>query len=180
MSASLEDPSQERMHEFLEATRQSRELHASWVSPPQTPREYREYLRRIRRATHAGYFVCTPALELAGVVNLNEIERAPVESAYLGYFALVPHQGKGYMSEGLRLALDRAFGPHGLQRVEANVQPNNEASLRMVRRLGFRREDPSLRYLRVGGVWRDHERWALTREEWEQRRQRATASALRR
>jgi ribosomal-protein-alanine N-acetyltransferase len=154
------------MHEFLAAARQSSELHAGWVSPPQTPREYRDYLRRIRRATHVGYFVCTPARELAGVVNLNEIEPGPPHSAYLGYFALVPHQGKGYMSAGLRLALGRAFGEHALQRVEANVQPSNEASLRMIRRLGFRRDDSSLRYLRVGGHWRDHERWALTRDQW--------------
>jgi ribosomal-protein-alanine N-acetyltransferase len=166
MHVRLEDPSQERMHEFLEAAQRSESLHAGWVSPPHTAREYREYLRRILRATHVGYFVCTPTLELAGVINLNEIVRASFQSAYLGYFALVPYQCKGYMSEGLRLVLDRAFQEHGLHRVEANIQPANEPSLRLVRRLGFRREGFSLRYLKVGGQWRDHERWALTCEEW--------------
>jgi ribosomal-protein-alanine N-acetyltransferase len=162
----LEDPALDQMYEFLEATRRSEALHEGWVAPPRSPREYREYLRRIHRATHVGYFLRTRGGELAGVVNLNEIVRASFQSAYIGYFALTPHQGKGFMREGVRLVLDRAFGEQHLHRVEANIQPANEASLRLVRALGFRREGFSLRYLKVGGQWRDHERWAITSEEW--------------
>jgi [ribosomal protein S5]-alanine N-acetyltransferase len=166
----LEAPTLGAMDELLAASERSEALHAGWVSPPRTPREYHEYLRRIQRATHAGYFIRTAERELAGVINLSEIVRGYFQSAYLGYFALVPHQGKGHMSAGLRLALDRAFGEHRLHRVEANIQPANEASLRLVRRLGFRREGLALRYLRVAGAWRDHERWALTAEEWSEHR----------
>jgi ribosomal-protein-alanine N-acetyltransferase len=69
------------------------------------------------------------------------------------------------MSEGLRLALRRAFGQLGLHRVEANIQPGNTALRALVRRLGFRREGFSRRYLKIAGRWRDHERWALLRED---------------
>ncbi len=69
------------------------------------------------------------------------------------------------MTDGLRLVLERAFGALGLHRVDANIQPDNERSLRLVERLGFRREGLSLRYVKVGGRWRDHERWALLAEE---------------
>jgi [ribosomal protein S5]-alanine N-acetyltransferase len=65
------------------------------------------------------------------------------------------------MAEGLALAIDEAFRVLRLHRLEANVQPGNTASLRLVRRLGFRREGYSARYLKIGGRWRDHERWAL-------------------
>jgi ribosomal-protein-alanine N-acetyltransferase len=70
------------------------------------------------------------------------------------------------MSAGLALVLRQAFRQLGLHRVEANIQPDNARSIALVRRLGFRREGFSPRYLKLGGRWRDHERWALLREEW--------------
>jgi len=64
------------------------------------------------------------------------------------------------------LALRHAFRPLKLHRVEANIQPENVASIRLVERLGFRREGFSPRYLKIGGRWRDHVRYALLAEEW--------------
>jgi ribosomal-protein-alanine N-acetyltransferase len=108
--------------------------------------------------------------ELAGVINVSEIVRGPFQSAYLGYYAFVPHAGRGYMTEGLALALRWIFGELRLHRVEANIQPGNAASRALARRLGFRREGLSPRYLKVGGRWRDHERWALTVDDWRRQR----------
>lgn len=75
------------------------------------------------------------------------------------------------MREGLALALDHAFGPLRLHRLEANIQPANEASRRLVERLGFRLEGSSPGYLKIRGRWREHERWAILREEWRVHRQ---------
>jgi len=72
------------------------------------------------------------------------------------------------MREALTLALALVFGRLRLHRVEANIQPHNRPSIRLVKRLGFRREGYSPRYLNIGGRWRDHERWALLVEEWRQ------------
>ena len=68
------------------------------------------------------------------------------------------------MSDGLRLVLRHAFGTLGLHRLEANIQPENRDSIRLVRPAGFRREGFSPRYLKILGRWRDHERWAITAE----------------
>ena len=66
------------------------------------------------------------------------------------------------MGEGLRHVLRHAFGPLGLHRLEANIQPANAASIALVRRAGFRYEGCSPDFLRIDGDWRDHERWAIT------------------
>ena len=79
----------------------------------------------------------------------------------MGYGAVATHVGRGYMSEGLELVLERAFTNLRLHRLEANIQPANAASIALVQRHGFVREGFSERYLKVGGRWRDHERWAI-------------------
>ncbi len=76
------------------------------------------------------------------------------------------------MREGLELLLRHSFRGLGLHRVEANIQPENNASVALVRGAGFRLEGLSKRYLKVGGRWRDHERWAITAEDWKERRAR--------
>jgi ribosomal-protein-alanine N-acetyltransferase len=70
------------------------------------------------------------------------------------------------MTEGLQLVLRRAFTEFGLHRLEANIQPGNSASIALVRRCGFVHEGFSERYLKIGGRWRDHERWAIRADQW--------------
>ena len=159
-------PSKRRQDEFLTAAANSQELHRHWVEPPRTAAAFDAYLARLRDPAHVGYWVRTDANELAGVISINEIVRGRFLSGYLGYYAFVPHDGRGYMTLGLRAVVSRAFRSLRLHRLEANIQPGNEASRRLVERLGFRYEGFSPRYLKISGAWQDHERWAVTVEEW--------------
>ena len=171
MRVRLKKPSARDERKFLEAARRSRALLRRWSPPLGTPGAYRAYVRRLAKASHEGRFVVLrESGDLVGVINVSEIVRGPFRSAYLGYYAFVPHAGHGYMTEGLTLALRWAFGGLRLHRVEANIQPGNEPSRALVRGLGFRREGFSRRYLKVAGRWRDHERWALLAEDWRRRR----------
>jgi ribosomal-protein-alanine N-acetyltransferase len=159
-------PSRRRRDEFLAAVRRSKELHGQWVSPPRTPRQFDAYMKRLRDKTHLSYWIVTDEGQLAGVININQIVHGAFCSGYLGYYALVPHHGRGYMTRGLAAVLAQAFGVERLHRLEANVQPDNRDSRALVERLGFRLEGFSPRYLKIAGQWRNHERWALTREDW--------------
>ncbi|HMJ14499.1 MAG TPA: GNAT family N-acetyltransferase [Polyangiaceae bacterium] len=170
----LETPSMQHTRLFLDAVRRSRTLHGRWVSPPATLAQYREFVRRFSMPTHIGHFVCTPEGALAGVINVSEIVRGAFCSAYIGYYALAPHDGRGYMRDGLRVVIGLAFKRYALHRLEANIQPDNLRSRVLVKSLGFRLEGYSPRYLKIRGRWRDHERWAITAEEWPVRR-RATS-----
>ncbi len=163
----LRAPSAGFESEFLAASRRSRLLHGGFARPPSNPRQFRAFLRRMRGAEHAGHFVIERETgALVGVVNLNDIVRGAFRGAQLGYYAFSPFAGHGYMTAGLSAVLRRAFGELSLHRLEANIQPDNLDSIRLVRRLGFRKEGLSPRYLKVGGRWRDHERWALLAEQW--------------
>ena len=132
--------------------------------PPETTGAVARWIRAAG-PTRVRLLVCRRADgALVGVVNLNEIVRGAFQSAYLGYYAFLPLAGTGLMTEGLRMVVRHAFRRLGLHRLEANIQPANRASRALVRRLGFRREGFSPRYLRIGGRWRDHERWAILRD----------------
>jgi ribosomal-protein-alanine N-acetyltransferase len=153
--------------EFLRLTNLSRDLHRPWVYAPETSREFAAYLHRCELSTERGFLVCRRDDDaLAGVYNLSQIARGFFESAYMGYYAFAPAAGQGLMAEGLDLVLRHIFRKLKLHRVEANIQPDNERSKRLVERAGFRYEGYSPRYLKIGGRWRDHERWAITREDW--------------
>jgi len=101
-----------------------------------------------------------------GVANLSEIVRGLFQSAYLGFYGHIAYSGRGLIREGLLLLLRHAFRQMKLHRIEANVQPENGRSLGLIRSLGFRREGFSPKYLKIGGQWRDHERWAILAEDY--------------
>ncbi len=153
---------------FLAATRRSRRLHRPWVSPPTTRDGFREFAQsdpRRRRLLLWGRDGRGDE-ELLGYFSLGEITRGALNGAYLGYWGAVPHTGRGHMAAGMGLLLRYAFGRLRLHRVEANIQPDNRSSIALARRAGFRKEGFSPRYLKVAGRWRDHERWAVTAEDW--------------
>jgi ribosomal-protein-alanine N-acetyltransferase len=163
---SLEQPSMRRAAAFVAAVRRSRRLHGRWVRPPATREQYQAFVRRARMTQHACHLVLTDADELAGVVNISEIVRGALCSGYLGYYAFAPHAGRGHLRSGLAEVIRLAFRKYKLHRLEANIQPGNRRSIALIKGLGFAREGYSPRYLKIGGRWRDHERWALTVEAW--------------
>ncbi len=153
--------------EFLAAVSQSLDLHAPWVAAPCTTQAFASFLERARQPDQVSFLIRkNDSLAMAGVINFSQIVRGLFQSSYLGFYAFRPASGQGIMCEGLELALRYYFETLGLHRIEANVQPNNARSLALVKRLGFRYEGFSPKYLFIDGAWRDHERFALTAEDF--------------
>ncbi len=147
---------------FLKAVRASRRLHRPWISAPGTKGEYGAYLKRMGQPANRAYLICRRDTgEIAGVINLTNIILGLFRSGYLGYFAFAGHERRGLMHAGLQAVTAHAFGTLKLHRLEANIQPGNVGSIALVRACGFRKEGYSPRYLKIGGRWRDHERWAI-------------------
>ena len=162
----IREPKIEDKNAFLQAMHRSRTLHYPWVHSPQTEEEFHHYLQRYQQDNQKSFLVCDPSGHIAGVFNVNEIVRGLFQSAYLGFYASADYAGKGYMSEGLNLVLKKAFTEMSLHRLEANIQPDNTRSILLVQSKHFRQEGYSPRYLKINGEWRDHERWAITYEDW--------------
>lgn len=152
--------------DFLAAMAASRTLHRPWLYPPDTPDAFRAYLGSLgeRKVGYLGRRRADGAL--VGWSNVSEIVRGALQGAYLSYGGVAGYAGEGYVTELVRLVLRDAFTNLQLHRLEANIQPGNAPSLALAARCGFAREGFSPRYLKIGGRWRDHERWALRRESW--------------
>ena len=102
---------------------------------------------------------------VVGVIDLSAISLKGFQSAYLGYYGMADLAGRGLMKEAVRKAVDYAFTEIGLHRLEASIQPANTRSIELIKRIGFRKEGFSPRYLKVNDVWCDHEHWVLLSDE---------------
>ena len=153
--------------EFIAVNRRSAEFNRGLASPPTTAKQFDDFMKRNERPDGACFLICRVSDgAIMGSIALSQIFRRGFRSAYLGYQIGAEFSGQGFMTEAIQLMLRHAFVNLKLHRVEANIQPENISSIRLVKRAGFVKEGYSRRYLKIGGRWRDHERWAILVEDW--------------
>jgi ribosomal-protein-alanine N-acetyltransferase len=102
---------------------------------------------------------------LAGQITASNIVHGVQRSCTVGYWVDGALAGRGIVPVALAILIDHCFTGVGLHRVEIDIRPENAASLRVVEKLGVRREGYYERYLDIDGAWRDHIAFAITREE---------------
>jgi len=125
------------------------------------------YLNRLKNLETTGFLIGRNLDDrLVGAININDLILGGSRSGSLGYYIDIDFSGMGYMSQALQLVLRYAFQDLNLHRLEANIQPMNEASKALVNKMGFRKEGFSPKLLNINGVWCDHERWAILDSEW--------------
>ena len=163
----LRAPTVEDFDELDALYKSSRRLHRGLVSPNFSRDDFAELLKRNEGDDYESLLICVGETNrIVGTITLSQIFRKAFCNAYLGYLLGASFTGKGYMTEAVKLMLKHAFVNLKLHRVEANVQPHNTPSVNVLKRCGFTKEGFSRNYLKISGQWRDHERWAIIKEDW--------------
>jgi len=137
---------------------------------PGAPMNYdvRAGIRNLQANARAGLglpFVVEYRGQLAGQLNVSSMSYGSLSTATIGYWVSEKFAGKGITPVAVALASDHCFFGVGLHRMEICIRPENESSLRVVAKLGFRYEGLRRRYIHINGDWRDHFCFALTSDE---------------
>jgi len=106
-----------------------------------------------------------------GEINISGIQRGPFQHAYVGYWIDEAMAGHGYTPESAAVMFRFAFEDLALHRLQVAIIPRNKPSRRVAEKLNLREEGVALRYLEINGTWEDHVRYAITAEEWAERRE---------
>jgi RimJ/RimL family protein N-acetyltransferase len=142
-----------------------------WSCPPWTDRQQAvDHVARLARERETMEFYPWVATlddsdALIGTCSLFAIQHANARCD-IGYALAPGFWGRGFASEMLGLALGHAFDALGLNRIEADIDPRNAASCKLVERAGFRREGFLRERWRVGGSVQDTALYGLLRREW--------------
>jgi [ribosomal protein S5]-alanine N-acetyltransferase len=173
----LREDDYEAWHEVRTRCRQwllpwePRPSNAPYPSEDHTTFATRCSMRERERQLGTGYaFGIFTGPRFVGEVNLSSVQRGPFQNAYVGYWVDQLHAGRGYVPEACVLVFRFAFEDLGLHRLQISIIPRNRASRRVAQKLWLRGEGIALRYLEIDGKWEDHVRYAITAEEWAERR----------
>jgi len=148
--------------EFLRNSIASKKLHRNWVVVPRTQSQFWEYFKEMNSDANKAFVVIDKdTLAIVGVIEFRDIFMFDFKNSYITYYAFNQYLRKGFMKSGVLKAVNFAFKKLRLHRLEANIQPENKASIALAKTCGFKKEGFSPKFIKKGGKWKDHERWAL-------------------
>lgn len=140
----------------------------AWADDELTRTAYKRRLRRYQQDMETGqgypFFIFRASDNvLVGACNLNNVRRGVLQAADIGYWVGLPYVRRGHARAAVRRVVTFAFGPLGLNRIEAATRPENEASRSLLLSVGFSPEGYARNYLKINGEWRDHLKFAIVR-----------------
>lgn len=170
----LRAPRRRDQQQWMDVRRVSKEFLQPWE--PVWPKDATEkvaFRRRLRRFTedwHAGtsypFFIFHRKTDdLLGGITLSNLRRGVTQAGTIGYWMGLPYARRGHMAEAVGLVLDYAFDDLRLHRVEAACLVHNEASSKLLLKLGFTEEGLARQYLCINGRWQDHRTFGILRAD---------------
>ena len=129
-------------------------------------RRIKRYQKETRQDTAYVFFVLRESDNaLVGGCTISNVRRGVTQCCTLGYWIGAKFARQGYMTSALRALLPFVFRTLGLHRIEAACLTENDASRKLLARVGFRQEGLARRYLLINGAGADHLLFALLKEE---------------
>ncbi len=153
------------VHDFAAFCLENRGYHSPW-EPTRDDKFYEEHQweqrlspearMRWNRSALTLFFRLRDSGEIVGICHFSGFVHGVFKACYLGYKGSGAHQGRGYVREGARAAIDYVFSQWGMHRIQANYQADNLRSARLLKSLNFQVEGRAKQYLNIKGKWRDH------------------------
>jgi len=142
----------------------------TWPADDLTRTAFRRRIRRYHneiREDHAyPFFILRQSdYQLLGGITLSNITRGMTQTATLGYWMGERFANQGFMTCSVRAIAPFAFATLHLHRLEAACLPHNAASIRLLERVGFRREGLARGLVCINGRWQDHIVYALLSDD---------------
>jgi ribosomal-protein-alanine N-acetyltransferase len=133
----------------------------TWPADDLTRSAYRRRVRRyaedIRMDQAYAFFLFRKSDDLLiGGLTIANVRRGVAQAGSLGYWMGAPYAGQGYMTAAVRAITRFSFSSLRLHRLEAACIPTNTPSVRLLERVGFKREGLARQYLCIDGIWQDH------------------------
>lgn len=157
-----------------------RTANSRWLSPweattPAVPGQVRaggmtfgQYVAAQNRSAKDGEalpFALVVDGQLVGQLSVSSIYYGSLRGASIGYWVSESVAGRGIVPTAVAMAVDYCFFELHLHRIEINIRPENQASLRVVEKLGLRDEGVRRAFLHINGQWADHRTFAITAPE---------------
>jgi ribosomal-protein-alanine N-acetyltransferase len=148
--------------ELLFNSTATKKLHQSWDIVPTTKKKFKDYVEEMNSDANKAFVVVNVQTDaMVGIVELRDIFMFDFKNSYITYYTFRPFLRQGLMTFGVLQVIAFAFKKLKLHRLEANIQPENKASIALAKACGFKKEGFSPKFIKKGGQWKDHERWAL-------------------
>lgn len=156
---------------WIRAQRDNREWLAPWEATfpegGEVAPKFRKMVRAFRKDARLGRsenYIIFKGSQRVGFIALGGISYGPARMAFIGYWITKEYANQGIITRAVSLVKERAFADLRLHRIEINVRPENQPSIRVAMKSGFELEGKRAKYLHIDGAWRDHLCFVATRE----------------
>jgi ribosomal-protein-alanine N-acetyltransferase len=124
-------------------------------------------VRAIHREAKAGRsysFMVWKDNNLVGQITMGGVIFGALRGAHIGYWIDHNYAGRGFTTDAVNTLTRFAFEELGLHRIEINIRPENDASIRVAEKAGYKFEGDRPAFLHIAGAWRDHKTFVRVNE----------------